>query len=620
MSINYQMDDISFSPQRKEIATYSWKTFRQDALAAFGVCLLTAPQAMAYAVLAGLPLACGLFAAIFSAFVAPAFGSSRHLVVGPSNAIAILVQAGTSQVLFSYYRHLTGVEWDIMAVQVLTQLVFLTALLQLAAVVCKLGRLIQFVSYSVIVGYIAGTAIAIVVNQLFSIFGIERMPGVHSFYEQGAYLLTHLQHVHTPTLIIGISCLFTIICLKKIDKRIPATVVAIVLSTLVVYFMDLSSYGSDPGSTDPYYAEEHHAKVMLVADSGGLLDFIPKLSFPYFDLGIMNSLLPVAFALALLGVMETTSLAKSIAASSGQRLSVNQEIFGVGLGNIVSAFVGGMPVSGSPSRTVLNYNSGAQTRFAAMLNAIYVGILVFVFGDFIAMVPLASLSALLLYSASNIVNWKHFFLCLKATSSDAFVLWMTLLSCIFFSLDVAFYIGVVLSIILYLKKAAVPQLVEYEIDEHGELINLHFCRFREHRPIRVIKVEGELFFGAADLFQTALKAFAEDDNTTRVIILQLKNTRDIDATTCLALEQLHDYLKNSGRQLICCGITHQLWEVLSDSGIVELIKKENLFLFDERYPHQHMQKAIVRANQLANDASTNSLEQIKNSDPIQVLS
>jgi SulP family sulfate permease len=189
---------------------------------------------------------------------------------------------------------------------------------------------------------------------------------------------------------------------------------------------------------------------------------------------------------------------------------------------------------------------------------------------------------------------------LKATSSDAFVLWITLLSCIFFSLDIAFYIGVVLSITLYLKKAAMPQLVEYDIDDSGELVNLNFCRMQEHKTIRVIKVEGELFFGAADLFQTTLKAFAEDDTSTKVIILQLKNTRDMDATVCLALQHLHDYLKSSGRQLICCGLTAPIWDVLSHSGVVDLIGKENLFLFDERHPHQYMQRAIKRAKQIVN--------------------
>ncbi len=352
---------------------------------------------------------------------------------------------------------------------------------------------------------------------------------------------------------------------------------------------------------DPY-EEEGINRVLLVGDVGKQFAFLPLLNYPHFDTGIMNELLPFAFALALLSVMESTTVAKSIAANSGQRLSVNQEIFGIGIGNFVSAWIGAMPFSGSSIRSSLNYNNGAQTRIAAILNGVFSGILAFAFSFIIVMIPLSSLAAMLLITAANIVNPRQFFLCLKATGSDAFVLWITLLSCIFFSLDIALYIGVVISVILYLKKAALPQLREYDIDDAGELVNLCYGRHQEHKPIRVIKVEGELFFGAADLFQTTLKAIAEDDNSTKVIVLQLKNARDIDATVCLALHQLHDYLKGTGRHLVACGLTSQIWEVLSDSDLVQLIGKENLFLFDEAHPHLHMQKAIHRARQLLNDS------------------
>ena len=597
VTINYQFDDISFSAFKKDLTGYSWDFLRRDLLAAFGVALMTVPQAMAYALLAGLPLACGLFASIFAAMVVPLFSSSRHMITGPTNAMAILVQAAVSEVMYTYYRHLTGTDWDVMAVQVLTQLVMLTAFMQILAAVCKLGRLIQFVSHSVVVGYITGTAIAIIINQSFTFLGVADIEGVHSLYEKGAYLVAHLSKIHVPTALTGLGCLLTVFLLRKIDKRIPGSVLTFILAAAAVYAFDLSSDDAITGIVDPYEDVEV-GKVMLIGDFGGFIEMIPNISFPYFDTGLMNELLPVSFALALLSILETTTVAKTMAAETGQRLSTNQEILSLGLGNTISSFIGALPISGSSIRTSLIYQNGAQTRFAGVFVALIAGALFYFFNEWISLIPLTALSALMLFSALSIVNPRHFILCLKATSSDAFVLCTTLFSCIFFSLDVAFYIGVSLSIILYLKKAAVPQLVEYDIDDDGELINLNYCRIREHKPIRVIKVEGELFFGAADLFQTTLRAFAEDDTSTRVLILQLKNTRDIDATTCLALQQLHDYLKNSGRQLIACGITHQLWEVFSDSGLVELIGKEHLFVFDERHPHQHMAKALARGQQL----------------------
>ncbi len=589
-------DDISLLPFKDDLSNYSWGVFRQDAIAALSVALLTVPQAMAYALLAGLPLSAGLFAAIYASMLAAFFGSSRHLIVGPSNAIAILVQTGTSDILYTYYRGLEGVDLELAALQILTQLALVVGIVQILAAGFKLGRLTQFVSHSVVIGYIAGTAIAMVVNQFFTFLGIENTPGDQSIYEKGAYLVTHLEQIHWPTAVVGLGSLVLLVGLRRIDKRIPAPVITIILAAVMINLVN--SYSFSQVATEATN-DSQWQNVLLVGDRGSLDDLIPRFAFPYFDMGLMNYLLPLAFAVALLSIMETTSVAKTIAANSGQRLSVNQEIFGLGLGNMLSSFICAMPISGSPSRSGLSYALGAQTRVASILNATLVASVLFCFNAMIMHIPLAALSALLLVTAVNIVNPRQFFLCVKATNSDAFVLWTTLLSCVFLSLDVAFYIGVIFSITLYLKKSAIPQLVEYGIDDEGELYNLDFSKVHEHRTIRLIKVEGELFFGAADIFQTTLKTIAEDDTSTRVIILQLKNARDIDATACLALQQLYVYLVGSGRHLVACGMTQQIWDVLSDSGIVEQIGKENMFVFDDRHPHQHMLKALHRARSLA---------------------
>ncbi|HEV8051489.1 MAG TPA: SulP family inorganic anion transporter [Parachlamydiaceae bacterium] len=575
---------------------YSWNSFRLDLSAAVSVALLTVPQAMAYALLAGLPLTAGLFAAIYSSIIASLFGSSRHLIVGPSNAIAILLQAGTAEILFTYYRGVEGPERDVAAMQILTQLCMLVGVIQVLAAGCKLGRLTQFVSHSVIVAYIAGTAIAVVVNQLFTFVGIPNTLGGDSLYEKAVYLVTHLPEIHWPTALIGAGSLLLLIVLKKVDNRIPAPLIALVLAALLVHV--LANYSFAPIITEETL-QKYWQNVLVVGDTGSLSQIWPAFAFPHFDMGLLNHLLPFAFAVALLNIMETTSIAKTLAASSGQRLSVNQEIFGIGLGNLVSSIISAMPVSGSASRSCLSASIGAQTRMAALLNAGIVAGIIYCFSFLVMHVPLAALSALLLVTAVNIVNPRQFFLCLKATNSDAFVLWMTLISCIFLSLDIALYVGIVISITLYLKKAAIPQLIEYDIDDDGELHNIDYSKIHEHKTIRVIKVEGELFFGAADLFQTTLKTIAEDDTSTKVIVLQLKNARDIDATVCLALQQLHGYLKGSGRYLIACGMTQQIWDVLSDSGLIEQIGKENLFVFDERHPHQHMVKALHKARHLA---------------------
>lgn len=589
-------DEITLTSLQRDFKKSTWETLRFDLFAGLSVAMLAVPQAMAYALVAGLPISCGLFAAIFSTLIAAVFGSSRHSVAGPTNAIAILIQAAVAEVLLTYHRDLAGLARELMAIQILTQLTLLIGLIQVFAAIFKLGRLTQFVSHAVVIGYVSGTALAVVINQLFIFFGMEVPPSTTSLFERGLYILTNLTEIQGITALVGLSSLGFLMLLKRFNRRIPAAAIMLVSVALVVYLFESPTVASFIDTTFKDSSFIQH--VALVNDSGDIRGVFPPWAWPYFSASIMNNLLPVAFAIALLSVMETTFVSKMIAATSGQRLSTNQEIFGLGLGNLCSSFIGAMPISGSPSRSVLNYSSGAKTRFAAIFNACFVMLILFVFGFVITRIPLAAFAALLIVNAGNIVNWKQFIFCLKATRSDATVLVLTVLSCLFFSLDIAFYIGVILSITLYLKKAAIPQVVEFDVDESGVLHNVDVNNPQEHKKIRLIKVEGELFFGAADLFQRTLKSIAEDDNTTAVIILQLKNARDIDATVCLALQQLHEYLKSSGRHLIGCGLMHHLWDVLSDSGMISLIGKENLFIFDERHPNQSVQKALIRANEL----------------------
>jgi sulfate permease, SulP family len=596
MSTIQYSDDISLRGLTRDLRKSTWESIRADLFAGLTVAMLTVPQAMAYALVAGLPISCGLFAAIFSTIITALFGSSRHTVAGPTNAIAILIQAAVAEILFSYYRDLSGMARELMAIQILTQLTLLVGLIQVFASLFKLGRLTHFVSHAVIIGYVSGTALAVVINQLFTFFGMEIPSDVSSLFERGSYLLTHFSEIHGTTALVGLVSFILLELLKRLDQRVPAAAIMLVLAASAVYLFESFHVLSYLGDWVEQSGFIQH--VDLVSDNGDIFSTFPPMAWPYFSTSIMNKLLPVAFAIALLSVMETSSVAKVIASNSGQRLSTNQEIFGLGLGNLSSSFIGAMPVSCTPSRSILNYNAGAKTRFAALFNGCFVLLILMVFGFVITRVPLAAFAALLISNAFGIINWKQFIFCLKATRADATVLLLTLSSCLFFSLDIAFYIGVILSITLYLKKAAIPQLVEFDVDEAGILHNMDSTRPQENKKIRLIKVEGELFFGAADLFQRTMKAMAEDDTTTSVIILQLKNARDIDATVCLALQQLHDYLKNSGRHLVGCGLTHHLWDVLSDSGIVNLIGKDNLFIFDERHPHQSVQRALIRANYL----------------------
>lgn len=586
MSSFVNAETFSFEALREEIGKISKSTLKADLMAGLQVALLTLPQALAYSLVAGLPLSCGLFAAIFSPLIAILFSSSRTLIAGPVNTIAIMIQMSIADILFTSFRDLSGGEREMLAVQLVIQLAFMVGFFQVMISLFKLGRLTQFISYAVVLGYLGGSLNAVVINQLYPFLGLTPDKEAVSLFDKLVDVITHFKGFDPITAGVGLVSFLSIIFLKRVNRKLPAALITICFATIAIYFFQ------------EVVMNDHFDAVKLVGTSSERTSLVPEIYFPWLDFKMMNQLLPISFAIALLAMLETSCTSKLIAAKTKEKISVNQEIFSIGMGNIVSSLVGAMPISVSPTRSGLNADMGARTRMAGVFNVLFVAMLISLFAFFVNSIPIATLSALIIITVFGLVNFRHCLICLKATKGDRWVLICTFLSCLFFSLDIAFYIGVSLSITMYLKKAAVPQVVEYSVQENGELkaINIH-TQFQS-KPVRVIKVEGELFFASAEVFENTLKAITDEDAGTKVIILQVKNARDIDATTCLTLIELNESLKKQGCHLLIAGLTHPVWDVLSYSGAVDNIGKDNLFLFDEKHPHRYLQKALEKANLL----------------------
>ncbi|MDB6081648.1 MAG: hypothetical protein JWO53_920 [Chlamydiia bacterium] len=589
-------DDISLGPIQKDLRSYSWKVLWCDFWAGFAVSLLSIPQALAYSIVVGLPPYCGLMTTIFGTAISALLGSSRQLVTGPNNTTVLLVQTATVGILYKYYSHLQESARSEIALQIIAALMLLIGLFQILSGVFKLGRVIQFVSFPVVIGYILGASFALTSGQLYTFLGIESQGDETTLFEKLRYLALHIQDIHPPTALVGVLSLSVLLTLKKMKFRVPASLTMLVIVTPLVYAFHVEDIPDQAGRV-----------LGVIGDAGRIEAVVPSLQLPLFELRLFNALLPIAFAIALISMLETTSIAKSVAANSGQRLRINQELFGLGASNFFLSFFGALPCSGSISRTIVNYDSGAKTRFAAVFSAICVSVFVAFFGTYIQYVPLSALAALIVGTAMGVVDRKQVKLCLRSTHSDAAVLIITFLSCVFFSLHIAFYIGVVMSIVLYLRKAAIPQVVEYGYNvETEELRPLLESEKHLKRKIRIINIEGELFFGAVDLFQSALKAIAEDDDETKVFVVRLKHVRDFDATAATALKQLYDYLRKSGRYLVVASVPLSVWEVLEKAKLVQYIGRDNLYLFDDQNPQVSIDQALNRAWTL-----------IKESEPIQ---
>lgn len=266
-----------------------------------------------------------------------------------------------------------------------------------------------------------------------------------------------------------------------------------------------------------------------------------------------------------------------------------------------------MPASGSLTRSALNYDSGARTRFASIFCGILcvIGIFLLVAVPFVEHIPKACLAGLVIAVAASLISPRVIRVCLRSTRDDAFVLIVTFIAALIAPLHAAIFIGVGLSITLFLRKASRPHLIEYEVSADGDLRELGEKRKRPNPSISIVHVEGDLFFGAAELFRTQIQRTFVDENL-KIIILRLKNARHLDATSVLALEDLIRYTRNEGRHIIVSGAPREVYRVLKASGVLEVLQEgtdreageSNLFLYRPSNPNISTRDALKRAQQI----------------------
>ncbi|MCH9626818.1 MAG: putative sulfate transporter [Chlamydiales bacterium] len=586
------MHDLNPLPFWADLKKYQLPFLRGDLLAALSVALMALPQAMAYAFLADLPTSAGIWSVIFGTIFTAAFGQSRFLVSGTTNMVAILIQSGASEILHTHFRDATGTERDLIALSIILQIVLLVGVFQIFAGLLRLGRLTQFTSRSVVVGYVAGGAVAIVVTQLFPFFGVRELDGYHPIYQHGSYLISQINHLHIPTTLLAVGCLALLIVLYRTSQKIPGAAIVFIVAGGLVALFNLAPEEAQ-GAFDVMEGEPVE-RVSLLQDIGPVFTDFPKFKPPSFDFRIVIKMIPLALAVTLLTILEATAIGRGYTRSKEPLYNDNQEIYGLGMSNFLSAFFGAMPSSGSFSRSALNKTAGAQTRFAAILSGGFVFLFVVSLGFLVNRIPIAALSALMIFTAYTMVNFKHFFICLKATRGDAFIVVITLFSTMVFTLDVALYIGIALSIVLYLKRAAAPDLIEYAFNNVGKLRRVEWEEERPDPRICILQAEGELFFGAADVVQTKLRNIAEDE-AIKVVIIQLLNTRYIDASICLALRQVFKYLNGTHRRLMLSGVAPEVWKVLEEAGLIHEFGEENCFPANKQLPSEPTRNAYALA-------------------------
>ena len=576
-----------------DLRSYRADAFRADARSAVAVMLLALPQVLAYAAIAGVPLVYGVMSSAVAAMIAPLFAASRHTVLGPSNA--------TSLMLFSFLAMNPAIAAR--HGEMIPLLVLMIGIIAVSGAMARLADLLQYVSRSVLVGYISGAAVLIITGQLVHALGIAEAVAQHapsSFVSRVIAITRSIPEISWVPLLVAASTFVVYISILNWRPNWPAFALTLVFSSAL--FGGLIQFEVGPFADQPTFA------TFAPAD---LIPSVPSL----FREGIFEdlaALIGVALAIAFLASLENSLMAKSLASRTGDRVDVNQDMFSVGMANIATSFGGGMPASASLTRSALNHKAGAASRFSSMMAGAltlaaaiaiaWVGVLGLPLIDFI---PRATLAALVIGIALTLFNKRHIRICLKSTGDDGRVLVVSFIATLLAPLDVAIFIGVAVSVALFLRRASHPSLVEYEFSDEGELREKALKSARPIPSISIVHVEGDLFFGAADVFRSQIEKAVEDPNL-KVIILRMKNARHLDATSAMALEDFVRHTRQRGIFVLVSGVSRPLYKVLKKSGILETIQEgadrkegeSNLFVQFPSNPNLSTRDALRRAQQL----------------------
>ncbi|WP_409522413.1 SulP family inorganic anion transporter [Nitrincola sp. MINF-07-Sa-05] len=455
---------------QKVLPFLAWMSFqtpgsvRADLMAGLTGAVLVAPQGVAYALLAGLPPEYGLYTAIIPTILAALFGSSPLMVSGPTAALSIALFATLQPFAES------GSEAFISLVLTLT---LLAGLFQLLLGMARLGAVVDLVSHTVVIGFTAGAALIIATSQLPYALGVSSS-GSLSFTASWYYLLSQIGNIEPIALLLAAATLIICIVFKRWLPRWPGMLIALIAAALLAALIDPDA--------------------QLVTRLSTIPAGLPPLSLPDFSPETIRLLIPGAIALGLLGLAEAAAISRSLASHSGQRINSNQEFIGQGLSNIGGAFFSSYISSGSFTRSGLNATAGARSPLAAVFSALFLIILILLAAPLLRHVPLAAMAGMLLVVAFNLIDFHSIREILKSSRAESAVMLITFISTLMLALEFAIFFGVIVSLVLYLRRTTRPPVVESLLSQAPDRLPESLSEASCH----VLRIDGSLFFGACE--------------------------------------------------------------------------------------------------------------------------
>jgi SulP family sulfate permease len=483
--------------------------------------------------------------------IAALFGSSFHLISGPTTAISIVVFSAVSK-----YAAPGSPEFISIAIT----LTFLAGVYQLAFGLARLGVLVNFVSHTVVIGFTAGAAVLIATSQLKHITGIPIKAG-SEFLHTWMQLIEGSQDLNIYLLLIALATLVISFMSKKMFPKVPNLLVGMVLgSVLAVYF-----------ST---FAEG-------IKFVGKIPAQLPPLSAPDFSLATIKMLAPQAFAIALLGLIEAVSISRAVATKSGQRINANQEFIGQGMSNLLGSFFSSYAGSGSFTRSGINYEAGAKTPLSALFAALALMGIVLLIAPLTAYLPIAAMGGVILLVAYNLIDFHHIKQVLHASKTESAVLLTTFLATLFLELEFAIYLGVLLSLVMFLAKTSIPEIPALSIDAAGvdgrrKFIDLGQKPLLECPQLKIIRIDRSIYFGSINRIQDRLAQITDKEGIANILIIAT-GINMIDLAGVEALIAEHNRLRRLGGGLYFVDMKPAVYEFAAKVGLIKKIGIDHFF-------------------------------------------
>jgi SulP family sulfate permease len=548
-------ESVFFLRPASVVKGYLPASLRPDLLAGLTVAVVLLPQAITYAMIAELPPQTGLYAAIVGAIFGALWGSSRHLHTGPTNATSLLVLASLLSVATP------GSPDFLIAAGYMSIIV---GVLKMAMGLLRWGVLVNFVADSVVLGFTAGAGILISFNQLRHLLRLD-IASNPKLGETLKDLMIHGDETHLVSLGLGLGAIVIILLCRRIKPSLPAALIAMVGTAGVTALFQLDQQG--------------------VQVLGAMPRSLPPLAdLPILDFDLIWKLTPGAVAVTAIGLVEAVAIARSVAAQSGQRLDSNQEFVGQGLASIATGFLSGYAVSGSFTRTTVNFNSGGRTQMASVFSGVWLMVAVLLLAPFAVYLPRPALAGVLLVTAWGMVDRGEMRRVLRTSKGDSSILIATVAATLLLPLEFAVLAGMLVSFARYLIKSSTPGVHSVVPDENFR----HFIRARDEvvcPQLGVIEVEGSLYFGAVAHVEEALRANQDANPSQQYLLLRIHMVDHCDVSGIHMLESVVKRYRKRGGDVYLEGVRPGVMHMVCLYGFDRFIGVENILDTDNAISH-----------------------------------